>query len=41
MSIEAAMLHVVNGFNENANRPNRYASLEDIPYDDDGLVKPF
>ena len=41
MSIEAALLHVVNGFNENANRPNRYASLEDIPYDDDGLVKPF
>lgn len=40
MSIEAAMLHVVNGFNENVNRPNRYASLEDIPYDD-GLVKPF
>lgn len=41
MSIEAALLHVVNGFNENANRPNRYASLEDIPYDDDRLVKPF
>lgn len=32
-SIEAAMLHIVNGFNENANVRNPYASLDEAMND--------
>ena len=28
ITLEAALLHCLNGFNENANRPNRYKSIE-------------
>lgn len=28
ITLETALLHCLNGFNENANRPNRYKSIE-------------
>ena len=28
ITLEAALLHCLNGFNENANSPNRYKSIE-------------